>query len=60
MTLVEKNEIAINRVKEIALKIKLDVVRDLDISDERFNGICEGLDRVINNLKGKENEDENI
>ena len=54
MTLVEKNEIAINRVKEIALKIKLDVVRDLDISDERFNGICEGLDRVINTLKGED------
>tara|TARA_R110001583_G_scaffold1163_9_gene9699 strand:- start:1838 stop:2014 length:177 start_codon:yes stop_codon:yes gene_type:complete len=45
------NEITIDRLKEIALNIKLDVVKDLDISDERFNGICEGLDRVINNLK---------
>ena len=54
MTLVEKNEITINRLKEIAMKIKLDIVRDLDISDERFNGICEGMDRMINNLKGED------
>jgi len=54
-----KLEITIDRLKEIALDIKLDVVKDLDISDERFNGICEGLDRAINHLEEiQENEDE--
>lgn len=54
-----KLEITIDRLKGIALDIKLDVVKDLDISDERFNGICEGLDRAINHLEEiQENENE--
>ena len=39
-----KLEITIDRLKGIALDIKLDVVKDLDISDERFNGICEEME----------------
>jgi len=54
-------EITIDRLKDISLGIQLDAANDLGLDDERFKGICEGLDRAINHLEEiQENEDETI
>jgi|GEM_PF-3760511 hypothetical protein len=54
-----KLKITIDRLKGIALDIKLDAANDLGLDNERFHGICEGLDRAINHLEEiQENEDE--
>jgi len=54
-------EITIDKLKSIASDIQLDAANDLDISNERFNGICDGLDRAINHLEEiQENEDEHM
>ena len=55
-----KLEITIDRLKEIALDIKLDAANDLGLDNERFHGIVEGLDRAINHLEEiQENENDN-
>ena len=46
-----KSEITIDRLKGIALDIKLDAANDLGLDNERFHGIVEGLDRAINHLE---------
>ena len=54
-----KLEITIDRLKSISADIQHDAANDLDISNERFNGICDGLDRAIKHLEEiQENEDE--
>tara|TARA_R110002050_G_scaffold248178_1_gene385970 strand:- start:28 stop:279 length:252 start_codon:yes stop_codon:yes gene_type:complete len=55
-----KLEITIDKLKGIALDIKLDAANDLGLDNERFHGICEGLDRVINHLEEiQDNENSN-
>jgi len=49
------SNITIDRLKDIALDIQLDAVNDLGLDDERFMGICEGLDRAIKHLEEIEN-----
>lgn len=44
-------KITIDRLKNISADIQSDAANDLDISNERFNGICDGLDRAINHLE---------
>ena len=50
-------EITIDRLKGIALDIKLDAANDLGLDNERFHGIVEGLDRAINHLEEVADED---
>ena len=51
-------EITIDRLKDISLDIQLKAANDLGLDDERFLGICEGLERAIKYLE--EDKDENI
>ena len=44
-------EITIDRLKDISLDIQLKAANDLGLDDERFKGICEGLDRAIKHLE---------
>ena len=44
-------KITIDRLKNISADIQSDAANDLDISNERFNGICDGLNRAINHLE---------
>ena len=48
---MSKLKITIDRLKNISADIQSDAANDLDISNERFNGICDGLDRAINHLE---------
>jgi hypothetical protein len=44
-------EITIDKLKGIALHIKIEAANDLGLKDERFKGIVEGLDKAINHLE---------
>ena len=44
-------EITIDRLKGIALHIKIEAANDLGLKDERFKGIVEGLDRAIKHFE---------
>ena len=44
-------DITIDRLKGIALDIKLDAANDLGLNNEHFHGIVEGLDRAIKHLE---------
>ena len=44
-------EITIDRLKAIALHIKIEAANDLGLKDERFKGIVEGLDRAIKHFE---------